>query len=122
MTSAFSGKTLLASALLHSVFQGQICLLWTKRRRMRAGTLSAAERSYPKSKIRGRGLECQAAMMPEQPRGATLRLRSGVADERSYPEAEVRGDGWEEPPTLQPRANGGEKQPEERWLRRHRRA
>ena len=27
MTSAFSGKTLLVFALLHSTFQGQICLL-----------------------------------------------------------------------------------------------
>ena len=55
----------------------------------RAGTLSAAERSYPRSEVRVSSLECQAAMAPERPRGATLRLRSGAAADRSYPASEV---------------------------------
>ena len=49
----------------------------TKHRRLRAGSLSMAERSYPTSEVRGSGLECQAAMAQERPRGATLRPRSG---------------------------------------------
>ena len=38
---------------------------------------------------------------------------------RSHPEPEARSGSWEEP---EARANGWEEQPEERWLRRHRRA
>ena len=45
----------------------------------------AAERSYPTSKIKGGGWECQAAMAKEWLRGATTRPRSGAAAERSYP-------------------------------------
>ena len=41
---------------------------------------------------------------------------------RSHPEPEARGDTWEEPPTPEARAGGREEQPEEWWLRRHRRA
>ena len=41
---------------------------------------------------------------------------------RSHPEPEARGSSWEEPPTSEARARGREEQPEERWLRRHRRA
>ena len=51
----------------------------------------------PTSEVRGSGLECQAAMAQEWPRGATLCPRSGVAGERSYPASEVRG-GQEETP------------------------
>ena len=60
-----------------------------------ASVLSAAERSYPTSEVRGRSREDS---MPEgqQPRGATPRLRSGAAAERSYPTSEVRGSGREE--------------------------
>ena len=58
------------------------------------------ERSFPKSELRGSGLECQAALAQEWPRGATLRLRS-VAAGRSYPESEVRDGGWEETPRVQ---------------------
>ena len=47
----------------------------------RAGTLSAAERSYPTSDVRGGGLECQAGMAQEA--------------ERSYPASKVRGCGLE---------------------------
>ena len=55
---------------------------------MAAGALSVAE-SYPTTEIRGSGLECQAAMAQERPRGATLPPRSGVAAERSYPTSKV---------------------------------
>ena len=102
---------------------------------LRAGSLSAAERSYPTSEVRGSGLECQAATAQERPRGATLCPRSGAAAERSYPVSEVRGgdpkeppelnargSSWEEPPMPEARASGQEEQPEEQWLRRHRRA
>ena len=85
------------------------------------------------SEVRGSSLECQAAMVQERLRGATLRPRPVVA-RRRHPAAEVRGGGSEEPPrarcqglqlggaTSCPRAGGREEQPEERWLRRCRRA
>ena len=44
-----------------------------------------AERSYPSPKVRGSDGQRQAAMVPEQPRGATPRPRSGAVAERSYP-------------------------------------
>ena len=120
--------------------------MYTKRGQLQPGALSAAERSYPTSEVRGSGRECQAAMAQERPRGATQvrgqwrpggdtpRLRSGVAAEKSYPVSEARGGGREELPRVQgrgaweshlaPEARGGsqEAQPEEQWLRRHRRA
>ena len=54
------------------------------------GALSAAERSYPTSEVRGRSREDP---MPEgrRPRGVTPRPRSGGAAERRYPASEVRG-------------------------------
>ena len=57
--------------------------------------LSAAEKSYPTSKVRGRSWEDP---MPEgwQPRGATQRPRPGTAARRSNPMPEARGDGREE--------------------------
>ena len=67
---------------------------------MSAGALSAGERSYPISEVRGSGLECQAAMAQEWPRGATLCPRSVVAG-RSYLASEVRGGGREELPHIQ---------------------
>ena len=69
----------------------------TKRRRLRAGSLSMAERSYPTSEVRGSGLECQAAMVQERPRGATQRPRP-VAARRRHPKSEIRGGDLEEPP------------------------
>ena len=45
----------------------------------------AAERSYPASKVRGGGQECQAATAQEQPRGATPHLRPRAAAGRSNP-------------------------------------
>ena len=49
------------------------------------------------SEVRGSGLECQAAMAQERPRGATLCLRSGEAG-RSHLEPVARGGDPEEPP------------------------
>ena len=40
---------------------------------------AAAKRSYPTSKVRGSGRECQAATAQERPRRATPRPRSGAA-------------------------------------------
>ena len=70
------------------------------------GALSAAERSYPTSEVRGRSWEDP---MPEgrRPRGVTPRPRSGAAaestrlrwrrnGERSYPTSEVRGGSRDE--------------------------
>ena len=65
-----------------------------------AGALNAAERSYPMSKVRCRSLECQAVMKQERPRGATLRLRPGMAAGRSYPASEAREGGGEELPRI----------------------
>ena len=53
---------------------------------------AAAKRSYPTSKVRGSGLECEAATAQEQPRGATPRPRAGT---------KARGGGWEEQPHVQ---------------------
>ena len=54
------------------------------------GALSAAERSYPTSEVRGSGRECQAVMAQERPRGATPHPKSGAAAGRRHPESEVR--------------------------------
>ena len=56
-----------------------------------AGTLSAGERSYPTTKVRGSSLECQAAAVQERPRGATPHPRSGVVAGRRHPMFKVRG-------------------------------
>ena len=53
------------------------------------------------SEVRGGGRECQAAMAQEQPRGATLHLRSGVVAGRRYPPPEARSGGREEQPHVQ---------------------
>ena len=62
------------------------------------------------SEVRGSGLECQAVMAQERPRGATLRPRSGaVAEElphvlgqrqrlRPGVAPEARSGAWEEQP------------------------
>ena len=48
---------------------------------MKFSALSASgyEMSYPRSEVRGSGLECQAVTAQEQLRGATLHPRSGAA-------------------------------------------
>ena len=87
------------------------------------GTLSAAERSYPTSEVRGRSREDP---MPNGrwPRGSTPQPRSGAAARRSYPMPprpgpgavaersnpmpEARGGGWEDQPhTMAARAQEG---------------
>ena len=98
------------------------------------GALSAAERSYPMSEVRGSGRQCQTVTAQERPRGATPRPRSGQGggvvperrypasevrggDKRSYPASEVRGSGWEEiPHAPKPEARGSsrEEQPHAR--------
>ena len=62
----------------------------------------------PTSEVKGSGLECQTATAQKQPRGATLRSRSGVAAGRSYLASEVKRNGQEELPHV-----GGQR----RWLR-----
>ena len=74
--------------------------------------ISRAERSYLTSEVRGSGLECQAVMVQERPRGATLHQRS-VAAERRHSASEVsgsreetpriRGQGQQEKATSRPR-------------------
>ena len=61
------------------------------------GALSAAERRYPTSKVRGRS---QEDPMPEgwPPRGVTPRPRPGAAAGRTNPIPEARGGGWEDQP------------------------
>ena len=56
-------------------------------------------KSYPTSEVRDSGPECQAAMVQERPRGATLHPRSGAVAKRSYPASEVSGS-WEELPRV----------------------
>ena len=55
---------------------------------------AAAGRSYPMSKVRGSGRECQAATVQEWQRSYTS-PRSGVAARRSYPVSKVRGSSRE---------------------------
>ena len=52
---------------------------------------------------------------------ATSHPRPGAVTLRSHPEPEARGGSWKEPPTPKARAKSREEQPEEWWLRRHRR-
>ena len=67
------------------------------RQRQRAGTISAAE-SYPTSKVKDSGPECQAAMVQELLGGATLCPRSVAAGKR-HPMFKVRGR-QEKPPHI----------------------
>ena len=50
----------------------------------------AAERTYPKSEVRGDSRECQAATAQKRPRGATPNPRPGAAAERSNPTSKER--------------------------------
>ena len=78
-----------------------------------AGALSAAERSYPTSEVRGdnrKELPCIRGQ-GRRPRGATPCPRPGAAGRR-HPRSEVRGGGQEELPRcrgshLTPEARGG---------------
>ena len=62
--------------------------------------LSAAERNYPMSKVRGRSRE-DPMSEGQLPRGVTPCPRSGAVAGRSYPTSEARGSGWEEQPHVQ---------------------
>ena len=53
------------------------------------------------SKVKGSGLECQAVMVQEWLRGATLRPRFAGTAERSHPAFEARGSSREEQPHVQ---------------------
>ena len=94
-----------------------------------------AGRSHPASEVRGGGweeLSCFRGQGP--PGGDTLCPRSGAAgrshlapkarggDPEEPPEPKAKGGSWEETPMLEARASGQEEHPEERWLRRRRRA
>ena len=77
------------------------------------------------SKVRDSGLECQAAMAQERPRGTTPRPRPGAAG-RSHL-ASVRGQGRQlggATPPPRPGGAAGRNNPtsRERWLRRRRTA
>ena len=85
------------------------------------GALSAAERSYPTSEVRGRSREDP---MPEgrRPRGVTPRPRSGAAaesarlrwrrnGERSYPASEIRGGDERSNPASEARGGGRQELP-----------
>ena len=70
--------------------EAQTPIFWppnAKHGRLRPGTLSAAERRYPTSEVRGSGRECQAATAQEWLRGAT--------------QVQGRGGGREEQPHIQ---------------------
>ena len=80
------------------------------RRQPTSEVRALAERSYHASEVRGGGREERLCVGGEGPLGeATSRPRPGVVTLRSRPEPEAR-------------AGGQEEHPEERWLRRPRRA
>ena len=60
------------------------------------------------SEVRGSGLECQAAIVQEHLRGATLHLRSGVGAGRRHPVSEVRAAAGRSPAF---EASGGREKP-----------
>ena len=74
------------------------------------GALSAAERSYPTSEVRGRSQE-DPMLQEWWPRGVSPPLRSGAVAESArlqwrrnsreeLPQSKVRGGGWEELPCI----------------------
>ena len=77
------------------------------------GMLSAAERSYPTSEVRGRSRE-DPMTEGRRPRGATPRPRSGGAAERRYQASEVRGRDERSYPTFKVRGGGLEEIPDPR--------
>ena len=95
---------------------------------------AAAGRSYPESEASGGQEEHPASEAscswkdPPHVRGqgplgeAASCLRPGAVTLRRHPEPKARDGSWEEPPTPEIKAGGREKQPEEQWLSRHRRA
>ena len=81
-----------------------------------------AERSYPGSEVSGGQEELPHVRGQGRPGEATSCLRPGAVTLRSHPEPDARGGAWEESPTPEARADGREKQREEWWLHRYRRA
>ena len=87
---------------------------YTSSQAAAASALSMAERSYPMSEVKGSGLECQAAMAQEWPRGATPHPRPEAVPERSHPTSEVRGGGERSHLAPKARGSGREEQPHAR--------
>ena len=91
----------------------------TAERSYTASEVSGGLEETPGSEVRGGGREELPSVRGQWRLGGdTPRPRSGAAS-RSHLTPEARSGSWEEP---EARANGWEEQPEERWLRRHRRA
>ena len=55
---------------------------------------AAIKRSYPKSKVRGSGRECQAATAQERPRRATQVRGQGWPPRGATPRPYAQGQGW----------------------------
>ena len=71
------------------------------------GALSAAERSYPASEVRGSGKECQAATAQEQPRRPTQVPGQGRPPGGATLRPQARGQEWRpRGPTPHPRSFG----------------
>ena len=83
---------------------------------------AAAERSYPTSEASGSQEEAPRIRGQGQPGEATSHPRPGAVTLRSHPEPKARDSSWKEAPMPEARARSREEQPEEQWLRRHRRA
>ena len=88
--------------------------LHTKRRRLRAGALSVAERSYPTSEVSGGREELPRVQGQWRPGGDIPRPRSGAAAQRSYLVSDLCGGGWEELPRVQGQWRPGEETPHPR--------
>ena len=81
-----------------------------------------ASKRHPTSKVRGGGRGELPHIQGQWRLGGDTPHPRSVAAGRRHPASEVRGGSWEEPPMPEARACSWEEQPEERWLRRHRRA
>ena len=88
--------------------------------RSRSG--AAAERSYPTSEVSGGWEETPRVRGQGRPAEATSRPRPEAVTLRNHLEPEARDGSREEPLMPEARAGGQKGQPEEWWLRRHRRA
>ena len=93
-----------------------------RRRHPASEVRAAAGRSYPASEASGGPEETPHVRGQGRPGETTSQPRPEAVTVRSHLEPEARGGNWEEPPMPKARAGGGEEQPKERWLRRHRRA
>ena len=82
------------------------------------GALSAAERSYPKSEVRGRSREDP---MPKGGGQEELPHDRGLGQRQRVPGCNRAGTAKRSHPVPEARGGGREEQPKERWLRRHKR-